>query len=107
MLNLTKKINKEEKKLKFAYMDASRNQPRYINIFDEYPPVILLYTNAMTEKKIMKMNHKNITEISEEDVEDFIYETLNWERKPGEKKEKNKNIKIKIQKNYQIFLVLY
>ena len=101
MLNLTKKYPTEEKNLKYAYIDASRNQPRYINIFDEIPPMILLYTNAMSEKKIMRMVHRNMTEITEEDIEDFIYETLNWERKPGEKKEKNKNyekVEYKIQK---------
>ena len=89
--NLTKKYPTEEKKLKYAYIDASRNQPRYITTFDEIPPIILLYTNAMKEKKIMRMNHRNFSEITEEDIEDFIYETLNWERKPGEKKGKNKN----------------
>ena len=104
MINITKKYPIEEKKLKFAYMDASKNQPRDINIYDEIPPMILLYTNAMSEKKIIRMNHKNMTEITEEDIEDFIYETLNWERKPGEKKKRNKKyekIEYKKQKEEQ------
>ena len=91
MRNLTKKYTPENKRIVFAYLDASRNQPRDIIIRDEVPPLVLLYTNAMSEKKIIKMNHHNFTEITQREVEDFLYEKLNWGERPhDEKKEKAK-----------------
>jgi thiol-disulfide isomerase/thioredoxin len=86
MKNLTKKYTSEEKKIVFAYMDAGRNQPRDVIIRGEEPPMVLLYTNAMSEKKIINMNHKNYTAITEGEVEDFLYEKLNWGKRPNEEK---------------------
>lgn len=89
MRNLTKKYPTEESKVVFAYSDATKNQPRDVDINNEAPPLVLLFTNAMSEKKVIKMNQFNLTEITEEDVEDFLSEQLNWERKTRrEKKEK-------------------
>ena len=45
------------------------------------PPLVLLYTNNMPEKKIIKMTHKNWTLINEEYIENFLAENLNWENK--------------------------
>ena len=90
MKNLTKKYTPEEKKIVFAYMDAGRNQPRDIIIKGEDPPMVLLYTNAMSEKKVINMDHKNYTEITEAEVEDFLYEKLNWGKKPNEEKKDTK-----------------
>ena len=91
MRNLTKKYTTEEKKIVFAYIDATRNQPRGISIKEEVPPMVLLYTNAMPEKKIIRMNHHNFTEITQDEVEDFLYEKLNWGERPHvEKKEEPK-----------------
>jgi len=89
MRNLTKKYPTEESKVVFAYSDATKNQPRDVDINNEAPPLVLLFTNAMSEKKVIKMNQFNLTEITEEDVEDLLSEQLNWERKTRrEKKEK-------------------
>lgn len=89
MRNLTKKYPTEESKVVFAYSDAVKNQPRDVDINNEAPPLVVLFTNAMSEKKVIKMNQFNLTEITEEDVEDFLSEQLNWERKTRrEKKEK-------------------
>ena len=92
MRNLNKKYNNsEEKQIVFAYCDAGKNQPRDINLSGEDPPVVLLYTNSMSEKKIIRMVG-NFTEITEKDVEDFLSENLNWGNKmkdenKGQKKE--------------------
>ena len=88
MQNLTKIYTLEENKIVFAYIDAGRNQPRDINLQGEMPPLVLLYTNAMPEKQVIKFKPKNMTEVSEEDVEGFLIENLKLEKK--EKKEEKK-----------------
>ena len=93
MANLTKKYKTEEKNIVFAYMDAGRNQPRNIEVQGNNPPLVLLYTNAMSEKKIIHMKDKNFTEITEEEIEDFIYENLNWGKRPTEETKENKKNK--------------
>ena len=101
MRNLTKRYPTEESKIIFAYSDAGKNQPRDIDISKESPPLVLLYTNAMSEKKIIKMNHQNFTIITEEEVEDFLVEKTKLVKKPkvetaakvGEKKEEKKEDK--------------
>lgn len=88
MRNLTKKYPVEEKKIIFSYIDAGKNQPRDINLENETVPLILLYTNAMEEKKIIKFAHKNFTEINEGEMEEFLSENLKWKK---EEKDINKN----------------
>ena len=88
MKNLSKKYN-EEKKVIFAYMDAGRNQPRDIQL-EKNPPMVLLYANAMDEKKIFHLNHTNFTEITEGEVEDFLDEKLNWGKRLTKEKKENK-----------------
>ena len=92
MRNLTKKYeNKEDKNVVFAYFDASRNQPRNIDLSQEMPPLVFLFTNALKEKKMIKFNPENFTTITEGEVEDFLYEKLNWGKRPqDENKEKGK-----------------
>ena len=51
MANLTKKYKTEEKNIVFAYMDAGRNQPRNIEVQGNNPPLVLLYTNAMSAEQ--------------------------------------------------------
>ena len=101
MRNLTKRYPTEENKIIFAYSDAGKNQPRDIDISKESPPLVLLYTNAMSEKKVIKMNHQNYTLITEEEVEDFLVEKIKLVKKPKveteakveEKKEEKKEDK--------------
>ena len=92
MRNLTKKYeNQKDKEIVFAYFDASKNQPRDIDLSREMPPLIFLFTNALSEKKAIKYNHQNFTIITEGEVEDFLYEKLNWGKRPqDESKEKGK-----------------
>ena len=90
MKNLTKKYTTKEKKIIFAFFDGSRNQPRDINLQQEDPPLVILYTNAMKEKKQIRMNHKNFTIITEEEVEDFLYEKLDWGKREQNVKTKDK-----------------
>ena len=70
-------------------MDAAKNQPRDIDLRQEIPPLVLLFTNAMSEKKIIKMN-QNFTEATEDDVEDFLFEKLNWGTRPKKEKVEEK-----------------
>jgi len=92
MRNLTKKYPVEEKKIIFSYIDAGKNQPRDINLENETVPLVLLYTNALEEKKIIKFAHKNFTEIKEGEMEDFLSENLKW-KKGDKNNEKNKAFK--------------
>ena len=39
------------------------------------------------------MKDKNFTEITEEEIEDFIYENLNWGKRPTEETKENKKNK--------------
>ena len=93
MRNLTKKYSKEEKNVKFAYFDAGRNQPRDIDLQREMIPLLLLYTNSLEKKKIIKMAHKNFTAITEEDIEDFLSENLKWKEKAKNNTKKEKAFK--------------
>ena len=77
MTNLTKKYA-PDKKVIFAYIDVGKNQPRGINLANESAPLVFLYANTLPEKKIIKMTHKNWTEINEEYIENFLSENLNW-----------------------------
>lgn len=99
MRNLTKKYPVEEKKLIFSYIDAGKNQPRDINLENETVPLILLYTNAMEEKKIIKFAHKNFTEIKEEEMEDFLNENLKWKKEDKNKNKVFKSEEIKLEKS--------
>ena len=99
MRNLTKKYPVEKKKIIFSYIDAGKNQPRDINLENETVPLILLYTNAMEEKKIIKFSHRNFTEIREEEMEDFLSENLKWKKEEKDKNNKTfKSEEIKIEK---------
>ena len=79
--NLTKRYPTEENKIVFAYSDAGKNQPRNIDVSGETPPLVLLYTNAMSKKEIIRMVHKNFTLITEEEVENFLVEKIKLEKK--------------------------
>ena len=98
MRNLTKKYNGEENNIVFAYSDIAKNQPRDLNIEEGISPIILLYTNALNEKKIIRMHHLNFTEITQQEVEDFLYEQLNSD-KNSKNEYKIKDEKFKSQKN--------
>ena len=110
MRNLTKKYKVEDKKIIFSFMDVGRNQPRGISLENETAPLLLLYTNALPEKKIIKMKMDNWTEISEDHIEDFLSENLNWglpkkvkekPKKVEEKKEEPKKDKVDDKKEEQ------
>ena len=89
MRNLTKKYTTEEKKIEFVYMDAAKNQPRNIDLAQEIPPLVFLYTNAMDEKKMIKMN-TNFTLVTEGEFEDFLFEKLEWGERPKTEKVEEK-----------------
>ena len=99
MRNLVNKYKneKEQKKVVFAYLDGSKNQVRGFRLTNEIPPILLLYKNTMTEKQVIKMDIKNIKDITEGEVEDFLYEKLNWgnrvkiENKEKDEKEEKKD----------------
>lgn len=97
MAALTKKYPFKEKKVVFAFMDISRNQPRDIDTRKEGVPFVLLYANAMKDKPIFKLTHSNIGKITIEEIEGFLYKSLNWgsqaEKKSDENKEKKKENK--------------
>ena len=102
MTNLTKKYTVKDNKVVFAYIDLSKNQPRDINVEEEGIPLILLYTNAMSDKKIIKLNHRNFTEIKIGEIEEFLYANLEWGKKSqneSNKEKVNQNEEIKAGKN--------
>ena len=90
-------MKKNKKNVVFAYLDGSKNQVRGFRLTNEIPPILLLYKNTMTEKQVIKMDIKNIKDITEGEVEDFLYEKLNWgnrvkiENKEKDKKEEKKD----------------
>ena len=88
MKNLSKKYDEENDKIIFAYTDAQRNEPRDVVISGQIPPIVLLYTNAMPEKKKVELKHENFTLITEEEVENFLIENLKWTKKKEYKENK-------------------
>ena len=92
MRKLSKKYNEEEDKILFAYSDAQVNEPRDVELAGHVPPIVLLYTNAMEEKKKIELENKNFTTITEEEIENFLMENLKWDKKK-EYKEKKVNEK--------------
>ena len=102
MQNLSRKYNEQEDKILFACTDAQKNQPRDVVIAGKRPPIVLLYTNALEEKKKIELK-SNFTSITEEEVENFLMENLGWKQKKeykedtintNEKKEETKEEKI-------------
>ena len=104
MKNLSKKYDEENDKIVFAYTDAQKNEPRDVVISGQIPPIVLLYTNAMPEKKKVELKYENFTLITEEEVENFLIENLKWTKKKeymdkkAEKKEEIKEEKVKENK---------
>ena len=104
MKNLSKKYDEENDKIIFAYTDAQKNEPRDVVISGQIPPIVLLYTNAMPEKKKVELKYENFTLITEEEVENFLIENLKWTKKKeymdkkAEKKEEIKEEKVKENK---------
>ena len=104
MKNLSKKYDEENDKIVFAYTDAQKNEPRDVVISGQIPPIVLLYTNAMSEKKKVELKYENFTLITEEEVENFLIENLKWTKKKeymdkkAEKKEEIKEEKVKENK---------
>lgn len=97
MAELTKKYPVKEKKLVFAFMDITRNQPRDIDTKKEGIPLVILYANDKKDKPIFKLSHKDMGKITIEEIEGFLYQSLNWgnqaQKKSDEKKEKKKEDK--------------
>ena len=90
MKNLSKKYNEENDKIVFAYTDAQKNEPRDVVISGQIPPIVLLYTNAMPEKKKIELKYENFTLITEEEVENFLIENLLWTKKKESKEHQEK-----------------
>ena len=90
MKNLSKKYNEENDKIVFAYTDAQKNEPRDVVISGQIPPIVLLYTNAMPEKKKIELKYENFTLITEEEVENFLIENLLWTKKEESKEHQEK-----------------
>ena len=101
MKNLSRKYDEENDKIVFAFIDAQINEPRDVVISGHIPPIVILYTNAMPEKKKVELKSENFTLITEEEVENFLMKNLGWtqkkeykkEEKMEEKKEEKKEIK--------------
>ena len=93
MAELTKKYPIKEKKIVFAFMDITRNQPRDIDTRKEGVPFVLLYANTMKDKPIFKLTHNNIGKIIIEEIEGFLYQSLNWGNQAEKKNDKNKENK--------------
>ena len=98
MKNLSKKYDEEEDKILFAACDAQKNEPRDVVIAGHVPPIVLLYTNAMKEKKKIEFKHDNFTLVTEEEIENFLMENLGWTKKkeykePETTKEKKEEVK--------------
>jgi thiol-disulfide isomerase/thioredoxin len=97
MVELAKKYPVKEKKVVFAFMDITRNQPRDIDTKKEGVPFVLLFANTMKDKPIFKLTHKNIGKITIEEIEGFLYQSLKLgnqsEKKSDENKEKKKEDK--------------
>lgn len=87
MKNLAKKYNEKDDKILFAFIDAQTNEPRDVVIAGKKPPIVLLYTNAMEEKKKIELTSENFTTITEEEVENFLIKNLGW----ADKKENKEN----------------
>jgi hypothetical protein len=102
MGNITEKYkNHPEKKLKFTILNYHLNEPRDIDINEDYSfPKAYLYTNAMKEQKLIKFNQKNETEISIEEFDNFLRDKLKWDSEVEQNKEKEeiKNDKEKTKK---------
>ena len=102
MGNITEKYkNHPEKKLKFTILNYHLNEPRDIDINEDYSfPKAYLYTNAMKEQKLIKFNQKNETEISIEEFDNFLRDKLKWDSEVEQNKEKEeiKNYKEKTKK---------
>ena len=91
MGNITKKYkDQHDKKIKFVIMNYLLNEPRDIEIKDYVFPKAYLYTNAMKEKKVLKFTHKNETEVTLEEFENFLIDKLKWDSDDSENKEKEK-----------------
>ena len=103
MKNLAKKYKEEDDKILFAYSDAQKNEPRDVVIAGKTPPIVLLYTNALEEKKKIELKSENFTNITEAEVENFLIENLGWKEKKEKEDSKGtieeKKEEIKDEKN--------
>ena len=87
LMNLSEKYNDDENmNIVFELIDGRTNEPRDIEIqsVEEFP-MIYLYTNSMKEKKVIKFKPLNNDTISESEVENFLFENLDY------KEDSNKN----------------
>lgn len=94
--NLTKIYPPEEYNLVYAYSNSAKNQPRDIKVEGREPPMLFLYTNAMDNKDRIEFKSKNISEVTIDEVEDFLVENLKWtkkERKATEERAKEEKAK--------------
>ena len=80
-LRLLKKLSKkyENKNIKFAYINISKNEPRDLEIRSDKYPFAYLYTNALDKnnKSIIKFEPKDIKNLSEKEVESFLKKYIN------------------------------
>ena len=81
MKHLAKKYNEKDDKIVFAYSNAQKNEPRDIVISGKKPPIVLLYTNALEEKKKIEFRPSNFTNTTEDEVENFLMQNLGWKEK--------------------------
>ena len=80
-LRLLKKLSKkyENKNIKFAYINISKNEPRDLEIRSDKYPFAYLYMNALDKnnKSIIKFEPKDIKNLSEKEVESFLKKYIN------------------------------
>ena len=90
--NMSEKYkNDTEKNLKFTILNLRMNEPRDLDLNENIFPRLFLYTNAMEEKKKIKFVHKNDTETSYEELEEFLAENLKWKNEDAKRIDENKN----------------
>ena len=87
---------KDKDDIVFAFMDATRNEPRDV-VFEDtdmFPLVYLSIPNDNKERKKIKFKPEDIESVRENDIEKFIADNLGWKieevKKNEEKKEENK-----------------
>ena len=100
--NLTKKYqNDTEKKIRFNVMNINYNEPRDIGANDNDFPRAYLYTNAMDKKEVIRFTPKNMSEVTYEEFENFLFKKLNWkislDSNKSQAKEESQKEKVKTE----------
>lgn len=79
MRNLTFRFeNDPEKNISLGFLKAEYNEVRGINIKDGDYPKAFLFTNALEKKEVIEFVPRNMSQLSLEEVEQFLLKNLKW-----------------------------